>query len=297
MNRIEVKSVKVDITVLLKILKHAKEANFKQATGQLQGLYFKEREEVEISNCYAIPLDDEDLSSDVYDGQMMKNLEEVNMESNKVGWYQISYANDFLDESSVATMLEYQNSIGYGIYLVYDILEAERGSRNPFKAFRINKSFFENFGAKEKVKISQLRNFNYKMDKIYDEIKVEILKNPLTKAFLYEQSKAFKKSIKGKKSDVDLNAYFERTIKFLSENLEEQNESNARIFAETDKALKGLKKEEKESNFELGLEAFIDNFARRHKINNFQSKILNCGKLQLENAFLLGELFEKQKSE
>lgn len=61
--------------------------------------------------------------------------------------------------------------------------------------------------------------------------------------------------------------------KFLIDDLDAQTESNARIFQETDKVLKGLKKEEKETNFELSLETFVENYARRLKINNFQTKV------------------------
>ncbi len=39
---------------------------------------------------------------------MTARLEEVNMDNNKVGWYQISYANDHLSGESVATTFDYQ---------------------------------------------------------------------------------------------------------------------------------------------------------------------------------------------
>ena len=39
--------------MILKIIKHAKQANFKLACGQLHGLY--QNKSIEISNCYPIP--------------------------------------------------------------------------------------------------------------------------------------------------------------------------------------------------------------------------------------------------
>jgi len=70
-------------------------------------------------------------------------LEDVNLDTNKVGWYQISYSNDFLNGSSIEAHIEYQRGLWYAIYLVYDILEAERGSKNPFKVYRLNPKVLE----------------------------------------------------------------------------------------------------------------------------------------------------------
>ena len=49
---------------------------------------------------------------------MMNMLEEVNMDNNKVGWYQVSYANDHLNGDSVAISFDYQVST-YDIF--YDL--------------------------------------------------------------------------------------------------------------------------------------------------------------------------------
>ena len=44
---------------------------------------------------------------------MMSKLEEVNLDNNKVGWYQISYANDHLSGDSVAITYDYQVKTSY----------------------------------------------------------------------------------------------------------------------------------------------------------------------------------------
>jgi len=74
---------------------------------------------------------------------MMSKLEDVNLDNNKVGWYQVSYSNDHISGTSVDALLEYSKSLNYAVYLVYDILEAERGSKCPFKVYRFNPKFFE----------------------------------------------------------------------------------------------------------------------------------------------------------
>ena len=41
----------------------------------------------------------------------MSKLEEVGLDNNKVGWYQISYSNDHITGVSVETLYEYHVSI------------------------------------------------------------------------------------------------------------------------------------------------------------------------------------------
>jgi len=61
-------------------------------------------------------------------GDIISKFEDVKFDINKVGWYQISYSNDFWSGSSLEAHIEYQRGLWYAVYLVYDILEAERGS-------------------------------------------------------------------------------------------------------------------------------------------------------------------------
>ena len=46
------------------MIKHAKQANFKLACGQLHGLY--QNKSIEISNCYPIPTASRDDQAEVY---------------------------------------------------------------------------------------------------------------------------------------------------------------------------------------------------------------------------------------
>ena len=42
---------------------------------------------------------------------MMSRLEEVKLDNNKVGWYQVSYANDHINGVSVDALFEYYVTI------------------------------------------------------------------------------------------------------------------------------------------------------------------------------------------
>jgi len=206
--------------------------------------------------------------------------------NNKVGWYQISYSNDFLSGTSIETLIEYHKGLPYAVYLVYDILEAEKGSKTPFKVFRLNSKLLEKL-PRDGQKISQatIKNLNFKIDKIYEEIPLEIIKNPLAKAWLYERKKTFKNKFTGAKGTLDLYSYMERTLKFLADAVEEQTTIDTKNSQETKK---GEKKEDKR----IELSDFIESFASRQKINNFVTKIGEGGKLQLDNCQLLTHFYQ-----
>ena len=55
--------------MILKIIKHAKQANFKLACGQLHGVF--QNKSMEISNCYPIPTASRDDQPDVYNKNMI----------------------------------------------------------------------------------------------------------------------------------------------------------------------------------------------------------------------------------
>jgi len=96
---------------------------------------------------------DDSGEDDNYEKDIISKLDEVSLDTNKVGWYQISYSNDFLSGSSLEAHIEYQRGLWYAIYLVYDILEAERGSKNPFKVYRLNPKFLDKI-LKDNLKIN-----------------------------------------------------------------------------------------------------------------------------------------------
>jgi hypothetical protein len=285
----DVTLIKIDISVVLKIVKHAKQANFKLACGQLHGIYANKC--IEISNCYAIPTPGRDdvtePGEEDYDAKMMSKLEEVSLDNNKVGWYQISYANDFLSGTSVETLIDYHKGLPYAVYLVYDILEAERGSKTPFKVFRLNTKLLEKLPRDgQAVSQATIKSLNFKMDKIYEEIPVEITKSPLAQAWLFENKKVFKNKFSGTKGTLDLYSYLERTIQFLSEAVDEQTAIDVKNIIPEPK--KGEKKEEKR----VDTTDFIESFASRQKLNNFSQKISEGGKLQLDSVNLIGHFYQ-----
>lgn len=108
---VDVTKVLIDNLVLMKIVKHSKSAGYKTATGQLHGLFDDMSGTLEISNSYPIPNKDSTEQvggEDNYDANLMSRLDLVNLDNNKVGWYQVSYTNDHLYYLSYDTHLDYQ---------------------------------------------------------------------------------------------------------------------------------------------------------------------------------------------
>jgi hypothetical protein len=107
----DVSKVVIDNLVLMKIVKHSKSAGYKAATGQLHGLFNEKLNILEITNSYPIPNKDsntEAIEGDNYDSNFMSRLDVVNLDNNKVGWYQVSYTNDHLNYNAYEAHFGYQ---------------------------------------------------------------------------------------------------------------------------------------------------------------------------------------------
>lgn len=78
--------VQLDGLVLLKMIKHCTENVPEVVTGQLLGLDVDDK--LEVTNCFASPLEENDAESDEHQLEMMKNFRAVNVDNNTVGWYQ-----------------------------------------------------------------------------------------------------------------------------------------------------------------------------------------------------------------
>lgn len=107
----EVSKVVIDNLVLMKIVKHSKAADYKSANGQLLGFYDEKNNILEITNSYPLPIKeggDQAQGEDSYDADFTYRLDFVNLDNNKVGWYQVSYTNDHLSFISFDQQLDYQ---------------------------------------------------------------------------------------------------------------------------------------------------------------------------------------------
>ena len=104
----------------MKIVKHCTESFPALVSGQVLGLDVNGV--LEVTNCFSYPQDKEEDDSKAgqkYQVQMMKNLREVNVDNNSVGWYQSAYYGSFLSMSMLQSQYHYQLNIPKSVAIVF----------------------------------------------------------------------------------------------------------------------------------------------------------------------------------
>jgi len=138
------------LQVVLKIAKHCKEHLPNLVAGQLLGLDVGST--LEVTNCFPfIRVDDEDGDSNssnnaaaAYQIEMMRCLNEVNVDHATIGWYQSTILGSFLNERMISTQYNYQAALTNSVCLVYDPVKTTQGSLS-LKAFRLTDAFMERY--------------------------------------------------------------------------------------------------------------------------------------------------------
>lgn len=136
--KVGLREVELDGLVVLKIIKHCRDAAPEVVTGQLLGL--DQDGCLEVTNCFSFPKNDDDPEKTAqYQREMMVRLREVNVDSNTVGWYRADMSG-LQDAAMVQSQYNYQSSIRNSVCVVYDPV---RSSANglALKAFRLTDTF------------------------------------------------------------------------------------------------------------------------------------------------------------
>ena len=223
--------VLVDASVLLKIAKHCKDNAPESVTGQLLGIDGKT--DVEISNCFPFPNagsggfeEDEDGDAGTeYQIEMMRCLREVNVDTYTVGWYQTADLSSFSNETLLQTQFEYQTNPLLSrkcVALVYDPIMTNQTSQLHVRALRLSAEFCEVY-----AKDPDMTNTVFDRSKIFEQIPIKIITNPLAEAFLL----GIKKQVPPTYDHLDLasNAFLEKNLEYLSGYMDELQNENSRI--------------------------------------------------------------------
>lgn len=147
--------VQIDAVVVIKIIKHSRDRFPDEAHGQLLGLDLGSV--LDISNCFPFqPEDDKDqkeVDNLQYRFDMLVCLQELNIETNPVGFYTyIKQTSFFFKKNSnlsrsvpVANLLEefsqLQDSLKKSVVLYYDPVKTSQGNFT-LRAFRLSSKFF-----------------------------------------------------------------------------------------------------------------------------------------------------------
>eukprot|EP00761_Pharyngomonas_kirbyi_P012863 gb/GECH01012890.1/.p1 GENE.gb/GECH01012890.1/~~gb/GECH01012890.1/.p1 ORF type:complete len:320 (+),score=92.27 gb/GECH01012890.1/:1-960(+) len=213
LDRNKITGVQVDGVALLKIIKHAHENTNELAAGQLLGLDVGDT--LEITNCFPIPVSDENDNGNIesYKEEMMDKLNEINIDNNTVGWYQISYMENYLNLDVIASQLNFQNDIASRcVCLVYDPSRTIHGGIS-LKAFRLSDKFAELFKENEELGREAFVGAGVTTEDLFVEVPVTFKNNKLSQALLLQLGESLN-------LDKDMDALSLSTSPYIEEHLD-----------------------------------------------------------------------------
>jgi len=227
--RDSVELVLLDSLVAMKIIKHCKENLPDLVTGQLLGLAVGNT--LEITNCFPFPskIEDEEnpeetsLGGAEYQLEMMKHLTDVNADSNTVGWYSSTYMGSFVNDSTVATQFNYQDSrsIKQSVMLLYDPVRTSQGVL-ALQAYRLTPAFMELYRNQQFTKEGLAKaGLSNSFEDVYQEIPIRLHTSSLASAFLYDLDEKYHITSDYERLDLASNTFLERNLEFMIECLED----------------------------------------------------------------------------
>lgn len=188
-----IKSITLDASVVLKIVKHCSDHHPSSATGQLLGVDVADM--LEITSCYPFTpkssnddhhgddasskRDSDDTSVQV---QMLRCMAHLNMHNNVTGFYQSFPLGDFFQTTFLDTLYNYQKTFPWSVALVYDSTRTNQGAL-CLKAFQISEEFMKLYPLK-KFNIKQLQEHKVVPSKILRQIPITVKNSRLASCFL-----------------------------------------------------------------------------------------------------------------
>jgi translation initiation factor 3 subunit H len=193
--------VQLEGHVLLKIIAHSESCLPTTGTGSLLGLeldgclhvtasfpFLPRGDEVNTAKTQkekeqrAAELEQEERD---YQYEMMKQLREVNVDSNSVGWYCSAWLECDLNILAIETHYEYQKDLGDNcVGIIYDPLKTTHG-QVCVKAFRLTSAFIEMYRVGDFTH-EALREKKLTSADILEEVPIVVRCNPLVEVFLSE---------------------------------------------------------------------------------------------------------------
>ncbi|KAK9466066.1 hypothetical protein V1512DRAFT_264660 [Lipomyces arxii] len=183
-------TVTIDSGVLLKISKHTSESFPATVCGMILGL--DEESVLQVTHAFPFPSSEnsEDSASPRskanirYQTDMIRQLQEVNIETNPVGYYMSSYMGGFYNQTLVDNLVAFQAANPNSIVLVHDVTRSTQGSFS-LKAYRLSAEFLatnKTSGGKFSSDIVVKNNLTY-LD-ILEELPITVKNSHLSIALL-----------------------------------------------------------------------------------------------------------------
>jgi translation initiation factor 3 subunit H len=183
----DVEEVVIDGLAVLKIVKHCREGLPQLVSGALLGL--DQKGVLEITHSFPGVSTttregfDEAAEGDYaeqdleYQLEMMTSLREVNIDNNRVGWYQSMFLGTFNNFKLIQNLLSYHESIPNSVVVLYDPVQTANGSLT-IRAFRLSEKFLE--------LSKRAQNEFIPPSEILQELPIKIRNPGLINAFLFD---------------------------------------------------------------------------------------------------------------
>jgi hypothetical protein len=185
---LDMREVCVDGLVILRIMKHARQAFPVSVYGTLLGL--EDAGLAEVTNCFGEPLVGyEDVG---HTTAFMKGLKEVNADFNYVGWYTTTYLGSYLTKETVELHAAYQQELPNAILLVYDAVSTSQGLLS-LKALRLSEQFMEEY--KSQLRLGSEAFTKLAPSAVFEELPLRVRNPHLIQAWLADMIES--KSLSG----------------------------------------------------------------------------------------------------
>eukprot|EP00940_MAST-03C_sp_MAST-3C-sp2_P002642 g2642.t1 len=215
-----IKEVEVNGLVIMKIIKHAHDAEvevsgslvgmpklqLKKAVGHVhlkelkraaeegkQSFPLRETDIMKITNCFPHLSEDSDVSMSrmqSYEDDMLTSFEACNMDSNIAGWYESCRSGASCSAHFVSRQLDLQEKLDSTrvIGIVYNPLRSVQDGELSIRAYRLKSKFVEAMSDENRNDITQeiLQKFKLDSSNIVEEIPLKIVHTVTTKAMLFE---------------------------------------------------------------------------------------------------------------
>ncbi|MCJ1252439.1 hypothetical protein MMC24_000245 [Lignoscripta atroalba] len=204
LKEVPLKAVQVEALVVMKVIKHCSQTFPTTATGFLVGMDVQGT--LQVTNSFPFPTveipntdghHDNNAASNlaaaapraktntVYQSDMIRNLREVNIDANNVGWYTSANMGNFVNLNMIENQYYYQKDLNERtVALVHDVSRSSQGSLS-LRAFRLSPSFMAAY-KEGKFTTESLQKSNLRYQDILVELPLQIHNSHLLTSFLHQ---------------------------------------------------------------------------------------------------------------
>lgn len=220
--------VQLDGLVVMNLIKHCHEPNLGTlgiAQGTLLGLVADSK--LEITHSFPFQSQEEQLSDEDFQLEMMKKLRAVNVDHLCVGWYQSADFGNFYSAQLLESHFAYQTSIEESICLIFDTAKTKKGLLS-FKAFRLTAIALQLYkdGDLNAEKVVELKISH---DKLFQELPICIKNSHLVNGLLLDLAEEVPVKLI-QSLDLGCADVLEDQLKFLTQTVDDLNQETQKFI-------------------------------------------------------------------